>query len=145
MSGAKSYGSLAVVGSSRVDQQLAIWRKLMAQCQEAQHKLATLGQFAERYREQMRSQLLEGMAASASMAFIGFIGQVEAVTRKQQAEVTRLEAACAEQWQHLVEARREKRMYEILRDRAQAEELAADLKRAQAEIDELLGRIVKLA
>jgi len=139
-----NYDSLATVGAVRADEQFLTWRRLMGQCQEAKQKLATLSQFAERYRGQMRDRLAAGMDASASMTFIAFIGQIEGVVRKQAAEVTRLEAACAEQWQHLVAARRDKRMYEILRDKANATELAADLKRSQAELDELLGRIVKL-
>jgi flagellar export protein FliJ len=139
-----NYDSLALVGASRADEQFMLWRRLMSQCQEAKQKLVTLGQFAERYRVQMKQHLEAGMPASASMTFLGFIGQIEAVTRKQVVEVGRLETACAEQWQHLVDARRDKRMYEILRDRASAAELAADLRRSQAELDELLGRIVKL-
>jgi hypothetical protein len=35
-------------------------------------------------------------------------------------------------------------MYEILRDRVTAEKVALALRRSQAEIDELMGRIVKL-
>ncbi len=139
-----NYDSLALVGASRADEQFVLWRRLMTQCQEAKQKLATLGQFAERYRAQMRRNLEAGMPAAASMNFVSFIAQIETVVRKQASEVDRLEAACAEQWQHLVEARRDKRMYEILRDRAAEAELAAALKRSQAELDDLLGRIVKL-
>lgn len=139
-----NYDSLAVVGASRADEQFGIWRHLMNQCQEAKHKLATLSQFAERYRAQMRHHLETGMPAAASMNFVSFIAQIEAVVRKQASEVTRLETLCAEQWQILIEARRDKRMYELLRDRAAEAELAAGLKKSQAELDELLGRIVKL-
>ena len=138
------YQSLADFVGHRADRQQVLWRQLMSQCDEAKHKLIQLRQHAEHYRLQMVGHLHDGMEATATMVFLRFIGQIEAVTAKQEIEVTRLELACRHQWQQLVEARREKRMYEILRDRADAEQVAVALKRSQAEIDELLGRIVKL-
>jgi flagellar export protein FliJ len=88
--------------------------------------------------------LNDGMEATATMGFLRFILQIEAVIAKQESEVARLEQAASQHWHVLVEARRETRMYEILRDKVTAEKLAADLRRSQAEIDELMGRIVKL-
>jgi len=64
------------------------------------------------------------------------------VTR-QENEVGRLEAACARQWEELVEIRREKRTYEIVHERAAERELATALRRSQAEIDELLQRVTR--
>ncbi len=116
----------------------------MNQCDGAKRKLVQLRHYAERYRLQMRGHLADGMEATTTMVFFRFIGQIEAVIAKQEQEVARLEQACLEQWHRLVEARREKRMYEILRDRAAAEKLELALRRTQAEIDELMGRIVKL-
>lgn len=139
-----AYQSLAnFVGDVAARQQVQ-WRQLMAQCDGAKRKLAQLKQFAERYRNQMRDRLNDGSEARAIMVFLGFIGQIEAVIAKQEREVAHLEQSCVEQWHRLVEARREKRMYEILRDQVAAEKLTAALRRSQAEIDELMGRIVKL-
>lgn len=139
-----SYQSLADVVGGRADRLQVQWRQLMNQCDGAKNKLVQLRQYAERYRLQMRSNLSDGMEATAIMVFLRFIGQIEAVIAKQEHEVARLEQACLEQWDRIVESRREKRMYEILRDRAAAEKLALALQRSQAEIDELMGRIVKL-
>jgi flagellar biosynthesis chaperone FliJ len=43
----------------------------------------------------------------------------------------------------LVDARREKRMYEILGERVAARKLEASSRRRQAEIDEMLQRVAK--
>jgi len=77
------------------------------------------------------------------MTYLGFIDQIEEVVLRQQAEVGRLEAACTRQWQELVEVRREKRVYEIVHERAVERELATLLRRSQAEIDDLLQRVNK--
>src|SRR6185437_7143855 len=123
------YDSLAEFVGNRANHQQIEWRNLMGQCDGAKRKLGQLG---------------AGMDATATMGFLRFIAQIETVIGKQEIEVARLEQACREQWHRVVEARREKRMYEILRDKAAAEKLGAALRRAQAEIDELTGRIVKL-
>jgi flagellar biosynthesis chaperone FliJ len=74
---------------------------------------------------------------------LSFIGQIEEVVSRQQNEVGRLEAACTRQWQELVELRREKRVYEIVHERATERELATTLRRSQNEIDDLLQRVTK--
>ena len=139
-----SYQNLADFVGGRADKQQVLWRNLMGQCDGAKRKLVQLRQYADRYRMQMRGDLSDGMEAIATMTFLRFIGQIEAVIAKQESEVARLEQACLEQWHRVVEARREKRMYEILRDKAAAEKLAMALRRSQAEIDEMMGKIVKL-
>jgi flagellar biosynthesis chaperone FliJ len=75
------------------------------------------------------------------MAYLSFIGQIEEVVHRQESEVGRLEAACTRQWQELVEIRREKRVYEIVQERATERELATMLRRSQAELDDLLQRV----
>jgi flagellar export protein FliJ len=138
-----NYQSLADFAGDRADQQQVQWRLLMGQCDAAKRKLGQLRHYAERYRSQMGAHLANGVDATAAMGFLRFIEQVESVVTKQQREVERLDLACREQWQRLVEARREKRMYEVLRDRTVAEQVQADLRRSQIELDELMGRIVK--
>jgi flagellar export protein FliJ len=139
-----NYRNLAHIVGNQADRQLALWQKMMAQCDDAKHKLVQLRQYAERYRALMQKHLHDGIEATATMVFLRFVGQIESVIAKQEREVMRLEEQCRLQWQHLVEARREKRMYEILHDRAAAEKLAAALRRSENEIEELMGRIVKL-
>lgn len=139
-----NYHNLAQLVGTQADRQLVLWRQLMAQCDDAKEKLVQLRHYGERYRAQMQKHLNDGIEATATMLFLRFVGQIESVIVKQESEVARLEEMCRLQWQQLVEARREKRMYEILHDRAMAEKLAAALRRSQNEIDELMGRIVKL-
>ena len=67
----------------------------------------------------------------STMAYLGFIGQIDEVVLRQEGEVGRLEAACARQWQELVETRREKRMYEIVHERVASQRIAAALRRAK--------------
>ena len=122
---------------------LKSWRRLRTQCDEAQHKLSLLKRHAEGYRDMMSNGLLEGMSATSIMAHIDFIGQIEAVVVRQEAEIRNLEKACGRQWQELVEARREKRKYEILSERAAARDADAASRRQQAEVDELLQHTVR--
>lgn len=125
------------------DAAVATWQRLKAQCDEALLKLSLLRQHVERYRDMLNAGLGEGMPAMSTMAYLGFIGQIEEVVTRQENEVVRLEAACARQWEELVEIRREKRTYEIVNERAAERELATALRRSQAEIDELLQRVNK--
>jgi len=132
---------LIAVAGSRSDGALATWQRLKAQCDEALKKLSLLKQHRERYRDLLNANLGEGMPAVSMMAYMGFIGQIDQVVLRQESEVGRLEAACTQQWQELVEIRREKRIYEIVHERATERELASALRRSQAEIDDLLQRV----
>lgn len=135
---------LISVTARKGDGALASWQRLKRQCDEALVKLSLLKQHRERYRNLLNSGLGEGMPAVSTMAYVGFIGQIEEVVLRQESEVGRLEAACTRQWQELVEIRREKRMYEIVQERASALEMAAALRQSQAEIDDLLQRVSKI-
>ncbi|MBV9552026.1 MAG: flagellar export protein FliJ [Alphaproteobacteria bacterium] len=132
------------VTSRKGDGALANWQRLKQQCDEALTKLSLLKQHRERYRDLLNSGLGQGMPAVSTMTYLGFIGQIEEVVLRQENEVGRLEQACTRQWQQLVEFRREKRMYEIVQERAAEQELAAALRQSQAELDELLQRVGKL-
>jgi flagellar export protein FliJ len=138
-----SLHKLISVTGQRSDGALATWRRLKAQCDDALMKLSLLKQHVERYREMLNAGLGEGMPAVSTMAYLGFIGQIEEVVLRQETEVGRLEAACVRQWKELVEIRREKRTYEIVSERAAERELATALRRSQAEIDDLLQRVTK--
>src|SRR6185312_10288330 len=102
----------------RSDGALATWQRLKAQCDDALKKLSLLKQHRERYRDLLNASLGQGMPALSTMAYLGFIGQIDQVVTRQESEVGRLEAACTRQWQELVEIRREKRVYEIVHERA---------------------------
>jgi flagellar export protein FliJ len=132
------------VTERRGDGALQAWQRLKAQCDDALMKLSLLKQHRERYRNLLDANLGQGMPARSTMAYLGFIGQIEEVVTRQETEVVRLEEACSRQWQELVELRREKRMYEIVHERAASRELAAALRRSQAEIDDLLQRVAKM-
>jgi flagellar export protein FliJ len=134
---------LIAVAGSRSDGALATWQRLKAQCDDALRKLSLLKQHRERYRDLLNANLGEGMPAVSMMAYLGFIGQIDRVVLRQESEVGRLEAACTQQWQELVEIRRQKRIYEIVHERTTSRELASALRRSQAEIDDLLQRVSK--
>ncbi|HXP04922.1 MAG TPA: flagellar export protein FliJ [Stellaceae bacterium] len=134
---------LISVTGKKSDNALVTWQRLKQQCDEALAKLSLLREYCERYRTLLNSNLGEGMPAMSTMAYLGFIGQIEEVVLRQESEVGRLEAACTAQWQELVEIRREKRIYEIVHERATERELAAALRSAQAEIDDMLQRVGK--
>jgi flagellar export protein FliJ len=117
---------------------LAAWQRLRTECDEARQKLTLLKGHAERYRDLLHVQLRQGMTATSTNAYLGFIGQIEEVVVRQESEIGSLEQACARQWQELVDARREKRIYEILNERAAAREQTAAARRGRAELDQLL-------
>jgi flagellar export protein FliJ len=127
----------------RVGAALSGWQRLRAQCDEAKQKLLVLKQHGEGYSTLMHSDLREGMSATSMMAHVGFIKQIEAVVIRQENEIGSLEEGCGRLWQELVEARREKRTYEILSERAKMRKAETASRREQAETDELLQRAVK--
>jgi flagellar export protein FliJ len=132
---------LISVTGKRSEAAVATWQRLKAQCNEALMKLSILRQHVERYRQMLNAGLGEGMPAMSTMAYLGFIGQIEEVVQRQEHEVGRLEAACVRQWEELIEIRREKRTYEIVSEKAAERALATALRRSQAEIDDLLQRV----
>lgn len=132
---------LISITGKKSDDALIAWQRLKQQCDEALAKLSVLREYCERYRALLNSNLGEGMPAMSTMTYLGFIGQIEEVVLRQQSEVGRLEAACIAQWEELVEIRREKRVYEIVNERAAERELAAALRSSQAEIDDMLQRV----
>ena len=132
---------LISVTEKRSDAAVATWQRLKAQCDEALLKVSILRQHVERYHQMLNTGLGKGMPAVSTMAYLGFIGQIEEVVQRQENEVGRLEAACARQWEELIEIRREKRTYEIVSEKTAERELATALRRSQAEIDDLLQRV----
>jgi flagellar export protein FliJ len=134
---------LISLAGTKSDSALATWQSLKTQCDDALLKLSLLQEHCKSYRTQLSASLGNGMPALSTMAYLSFIGQIEEVVHRQQSEVGRLEAACTRQWQQLVELRREKRIYEIVHERAVERELATTLRRSQNEIDELLQRVNK--
>lgn len=135
--------SLIRVTGRRSDAAAAAWQRLKSQCDDALTKLSLLKRHVDRYREMLNTGLGEGMPALSTMAYLGFIGQIEEVVLRQENEVGRLEAACLRQWEELTEIRREKRTYEIVSEKAAERETATALRRSQAEIDDLLQRVNK--
>lgn len=127
----------------RIGAALSAWQRLRAQCDEAKQKLLVLKQHGDGYSTLMHSDLQEGMSATSMMAHVGFIKQIEAVVIRQESEIGSLEEGCGRLWQELVEARREKRTYEILSERAKMRKAETASRREQAENDELLQRAVK--
>jgi flagellar export protein FliJ len=123
---------------------LISWQRLRAQCDEAKQKISLLKKHAEGYRDVMHTGMEQGMSAASMMAHIAFIGQIEAVVVRQEAELGSLEEACGRQWQEPLDARREQRMCEILSERAAARDAEAASRREQAEVDELLQRAALL-
>jgi flagellar export protein FliJ len=137
-------GKLIDFAGRRGEEALHAWQQLRNQCDEAIRKLSMLKAYRERYGTRMRAALAEGMPATATMTYLHFIGQIDEVVLRQEADLGSLEVACARRWQELIEARREKRTFEILGERAAARTVAAALRRGEAEIDDLLQRAARL-
>lgn len=133
------------LAASRSDEALRAWQQLSEQCAEAMRKLALLKEYRERYRGRMTAGLEAGMPAAAMRAYMDFIGQIDEVVTRQESGLGTIEEACAQQWQALVEARREHRTFEILGERMAARDAEAALRRRNAEIDDLIQRASRLS
>jgi flagellar export protein FliJ len=132
--------TLIKLAERHADAAVATWQRLNAQYDDARHKLALLQQHREAYRERTQTELQQGAQAGSIIAHVGFIGQIEAVVVRQTEELGQLEAACARQWQTVVDARRDKRRYEILAERIAARAAAKTAQRMHVETDEALSR-----
>jgi flagellar export protein FliJ len=132
------------IAGRRSDEALAAWQQLREQCADAIRKLSLLQEHRARYLERMRASLEAGMPATATVAYLDFIGQIDEVVVRQQDNLHTIEQACARQWEVLVEARREKRTFEILGERDAARQAEAAVRRGQAEIDDLIHRAAML-
>jgi flagellar export protein FliJ len=132
------------LAASRSDEALRAWQQLSEQCAEAMRKLALLKEYRERYQGRMAAGLEAGMPATAMRAYMEFIGQIDDVVLRQESALGTIEEACAQQWQLLVEARREQRTFEILGERIAAKDAEATLRRRNAEIDDLIQRAAAL-
>jgi flagellar export protein FliJ len=132
--------TLIRLAERRADEAVLAWQRLKAQCDDAEHKLLLLHKHREGYRELMRTGLQHGVPAASIVAHIAFLGQIDAVVVRQKSELGQLDEACARQWDEFVDARRQKRMYEILRERISARDATTASRREQAELGELLQR-----
>jgi flagellar export protein FliJ len=132
--------ALIKLAERRADEAVLAWQRLDAQCHDARDRLALLQQHREAYRQLTQASLQHGMPAGSIVAHVGFIEQIEAVVVHHTNELGRLEAACARQWQAVVDARRDKRRYEILAERIAARDSAAASRRTRAETEEELLR-----
>jgi flagellar export protein FliJ len=132
--------TLVKLAERRADAAVAAWQRLAAQCDDAKQKLIRLQQHREAYCELAHTGLQNGMPAGSIVAHVGFIGQIESVLARQTNELGQIEAACVRQWQAVVDARRDKRRYEILLERVAARDAATASKRSQVENEEALLR-----
>ena len=126
-----------------VEEAVLLWQRLRAQCDDTRQKLVLLQAHMQGYRDSMRANLSQGMPAASTAAYIEFIGQIEAIVAGQQSELGNLEDACGRRWQELMDARRDKRICEMLRERAAARDTLTASRRLQLDMDELLQRSVR--
>jgi flagellar FliJ protein len=135
--------TLVKFADSRAQTALTAWQHLRLQCDKAKQKLLALNGHRENYRARMCNDMQQGISANSMIAHLGFINQIEAVVTQQENEVANLEEGCARLWQQLVDARREKRMYEMLSTRAAVRRADILSRRGQREVDELLQHSTK--
>jgi flagellar export protein FliJ len=132
--------SLLKLAEQRAETALRLWQRLDAQCADATDKLIALERHSATYRGRLDGGLSYGASSGSIAAQLCFIQQIEAVALRQRSELSELEAARARQWQELLLCRRERRIYEILGERAAARAAAQTRRRGQKHIDELAQR-----
>lgn len=140
----RQIGKLLDVAAQRRNSALRGWLQLNMECADAIRKLSLLKEYRDRCRNRMDARLRAGMVATATVGYVDFIGQVDDVVVRQEDALQALEVACETQWQEFLDARRERRAYEILGEQIKAREAHAALRRQQHEIDELIQRAVAI-
>src|SRR5258708_32964813 len=100
------------LAEQRSDGALLTWQRLKQQCDEALMKLSLLKQHRGRYHNLFRAGLEQGMPAMSTMAYLGFIGQIDEVVIRQESVVGRIEAPGTQQWRGVCGRRRDKRRCE---------------------------------
>jgi flagellar export protein FliJ len=128
------------LAEERAEEALRAWQRLDAQCAGATAKLDALERHRAAYQDRLDGGLAQGAASGLVAAQFAFIGQIEAVALRQHGELTELEAARARQWQELLSVRRERRIYEILGERAAADAAAQARRRGETRSDEVVQR-----
>ena len=73
------------IAGRRSDEAMLAWQHLKAQCTEAIRKLSLLKEYRERYHALMRDGLESGMPATATMAYLEFIGQIDELIQRAAA------------------------------------------------------------
>jgi len=132
--------AIGKVAERQLEEAQRRWGVLAKECAAARRKLNLLRQYGENYRIQLESGVRQGLAASQAMLVATFIRRVADVVAREEAQVQQLEEACEREWAELVEARRHKRMIEILIDRDALRKAEETLRRSQREIDDLISR-----
>lgn len=135
--------TLIKLAERRAQQAVLDWQRLTARRDDARGKLARLEQHRQVYRDLMQTGLQHGMPAAKIIAHLDFIAQIEAVVARQHSEFSELEAACAQHYDAVVNARREQRIYEILREQIRAQEVTAESRRQHLETGEILQRAAR--
>ena len=135
--------TLIKLAERRVQQAVLDWQRLTARRDDARGKLARLQHYRQVYRDLMQTGLRDGMPAATIVAHIGFIAQIDAVVVRQQSELGELEAACAQHFDAVVNARREQRIYEILSEQIRTRAATAASRRQHLETGEILQRAAR--
>ena len=135
--------TLIKLAERRAQEAVLDWQRLTARRDDAGGKLLRLQQHRQVYRDMMQTGLRRGMPAATIVAHLKFIAQIEAVTVRQQSEFGELEAACAKQYDLVVNARREQRIYEVLSEQIRARAATAASRRQHLETGEILQRAAR--
>lgn len=135
--------TLIKLAERRAQEAVLDWQRLTARRDDAGGKLLRLQQHRQVYRDLMQTGLRHGMPAATIVAHLGFIAQIEAVAERQQSEFGELEAACATQYDLVVNARREQRIYEVLSEQTKAGAATAASRQQQIEAGDMLQRAAR--
>ena len=132
--------AMGKLAERQVEEAQRRWAILAKQCAAARHKLQLLRQYGDSYRAQLEDGGRRGVIASQAASVAAFIRRVADVVAREEVQVRQLEGACEREWADLVDARRNKRMIEILMERQMLREAEEALRRSQSEIDDLIAR-----
>ena len=132
--------AMGKLAERQVEEAQRRWAVLAKQCAAARQKLSLLRQYGDSYRTQLEDGGRRGVIASQAASVAAFIRRVADVVAREEVQVRQLEGACEREWAGLVDARRNKRMIEILMERQMLREAEDALRRSQSEIDDLIAR-----
>lgn len=116
------------------------WAALSKECAGGRQKLVLLQQYGEGYRAQLEAGACQGLAAGQAVAITAFMRRIAEIIIIEEGRVRQLEETAEREWTRLVEARRQRKMIDLLTERDAQKKLEVELRRSEREIDDLLGR-----
>lgn len=140
MKRSKRMQSVLKIAKMKADKGARAYAYIAGQLQQEHNKLSELSQYKEEYAENLRQESSAGISGQRLRSMQGFIANLDMAISQQKLQIENVKVqvkTVKEQWMAL---RAKYRSMEKLVDNFRLDELKAELKAEQKEMDELAGR-----